>query len=193
MKDFLLLVALLVASAGVHAEGSAGKYWVVGSFRNLGNARVERLRLQKSLGESVRIADVDRAGGTLYRLVVAEKNDATKQKQHFKAIGISPWPVAPGADGLDFINTDNDTAIEYTLVVGSFATETKADSFSNKMRDLGFAMVNTMSEPARGEIRYFVTLGPYEKRFAAIKDRVDDSGIAGAWWRPVAVKSLKVE
>lgn len=187
MKTFLMVAALLLTSTGVRAEGFAGQYWVVGSFKSLNDAKVERLRLQKPLNESVRIARADVSGSTMYRLVVAVGTEPSMQKRQLVAAGTSPWrlKVAPGQ--LNFVSTASASKIEYRLVVGSFSARASADRLAHKLTTKGFSMVSTAGATAGNETRYRVMLGPYTSRSTALKHKADQSGIMGAWWLATAV------
>lgn len=190
MKSFLLVIAILGVSIGARAEGGMGKYWVVGSFNSLRDARIERVRLHKSLSEDVRVASFDVAGNRIYRLLVARSATPAAQKQHMAAAGITPWTVTPGPGGPDFVGKDKANAVRYELVAGSFASEANAQSLAHKLKGQGFAMVSTArDETSAGNTRYRVVLGPYEKRFAGVRQRLGKAGISGAWWLATAVEA----
>lgn len=192
MKNFIMVLVLSIASAGAFADGVAARYWVVGSYNRLTDARIGRLELQRSLGEQVEIGRFDQADGTRYRLVIPATYDQTVQLSRMKAAGLSPWIMSADNSGFSFVNDSRDQKIEYRLVVGSFSTEYAADEFARSLKLRGFDGLTTLAMDTGTMIRYRVMSGPFDYRVSSMRDKAERAGITDSWWIKVPGESEPV-
>ncbi|HKI75012.1 MAG TPA: SPOR domain-containing protein [Pseudomonadales bacterium] len=181
MRRFLVLVSLVLVAVTALASSPGDKFWVVASFSSFESAKVERLRVQKSTGDQVRIAKFDLPEGTMYRLLVADNGSGNMEKSKLQSAGYSPWSVDTGSKQLDFVEAGTDQQIAYRLILGSFQNESHADAFASKMTGAGFAKVET-ARVTGDTNRYRVVDGPFDARDPALKSKAAAAGVADAWW-----------
>lgn len=182
MKLVIMVLALVFASAVVHADGVAASYWVAGSYDRLADARMERLELQKSLGAQVKIGRFDRADGTRFRLVIPFSHDQEAQLSRLKAAGLSPWTMSADNSGFSFVNDSQDQTIEYRLIVGSFTTEYAANEFARSLKQKGLENMTVLAMDTGTAIGYRVMSPPYDHRESSVRDAAVRAGISNAWW-----------
>ncbi|MEX0942714.1 MAG: SPOR domain-containing protein [Pseudomonadales bacterium] len=192
MRAFITLCVLLLSTATSHADDHEKKYWVVGSFKQLGSAISESRRIEGESGEIARVARFEMPGGALYRIVVPEGGNAERQKRVLGNAGVEPWIVPIAGDDLNFVEMDTDGMdIEFRLIVGAFSKADRARAFASDVSSRGPEPASVIESDGAGVYR--VALGPYRYRKAAAEANARDLGIDGAWWVAEQVERIAIK
>lgn len=209
------LVYLSTSMMPASAAGTTDTYWVVGSFKTLVNADIERERIERLTAEHVALAAfyVDgrstdlaagqpqayRDGEANIRLLVRQTMEPMEQRQNLQSHGLAVWQLRVDARRIEqfkeSVAARGETLTpEYWLVLGSFHGPARARIQRDSLRKAGIDAVTLHRLESGGRYYFRVDHGPFDRIIASQRQRFIDQGITDAYWtRAHGAELLDVE
>jgi hypothetical protein len=196
----LSAVMMPVLAAETLVTPASDDYWVVGSFKTLANADMERERIERLTAEHVAMAAfyIDdgsmnsqsgayRDGAANIRLLVRKSLETAEQRQHLQDKGLAPWSLSVDAAKIAQFEASvaargEVLAPEYWLVLGSFHGPERARNERDNLRKAGIDAVTIHRLEANGRYYFRVDHGPFDRIIASQKQRFVGLGITDAFW-----------
>jgi hypothetical protein len=197
------IVYMSTAMMPALAAEASGTYWVVGSYKALASAKLERERLERLTTEHVEMApfyldgrppvsatDEPAAyldGEANIRLLVRQSMEPQEQRQALESIGVAVWPLTVNtAQVMQFkavVAAQGEAlAAEYWLVLGGFHGPDRARSQRDSLHNAGIDSVTIHRLEKDGRYYFRVDHGPFGRMIVAQQQRLIDQGVTDAYW-----------
>jgi hypothetical protein len=191
--------AMMPALAAVASDTS----WVVGSYKVLASADMERERLERLTSEQVEMApfylDGRSSASTIdepaayvdgeanIRLLVRQSMEPQKQRQTLESSGLAVWPLTVNvAQIMQFkaavAARGEMLGAEYWLVLGGFYGPDRARTQRDSLHNAGIDSVTIHRLKKDGRYYFRVDHGPFDRIVAAQQQRLIDQGVTDAYW-----------
>jgi len=185
------------------AGEASGSHWVVGSFKVLVSAELERERIERLTSEDVEMApfylngrspasatDEPAAyldGEANIRLLVRQSMEPQRQRQALESRGLAVWALTVNAAQIMQFKAavaarGEILGAEYWLVLGAFYGPDRARGQRDSLDNAGIDSVIIHRLEKGGRYYYRVDHGPFDRVIAAQQQRLIDQGVSDAYW-----------
>lgn len=211
MTFCVTVVCLCMTTMPALAADNTNDYWVVGSYKTLASAELERERIARLTSEHVEMAAfyldgraaelttgqsvAYRDGAANIRLLIRQRMERLEQREELVSNGLAVWRLSVDDQQIsqfkESVAARGETLTrEYWLVLGSFHGPDRARNQRDSLLKAGIDSVTLHRLEADGRYYFRVDHGPFDRIIAAQRQRFIDQGITGAFWTRVRGTAL---